>query len=221
MEASRGEFQHLETRELFNLKKLSLQEHLQEQQELPSHSTYKPLGGETFPDTPKTKATRASCTSSAPHLHYMEWLEVERTPEGRLFALPAAYRDTHGSSSAHSPRSPTPAAGREMPHRPTCDAVPQDAELGHVPFPPHSDSRQTDAEPLSAAVPQPQEGAQTQRHGQGRLRERRGRQRGRSAPRSAGTAGPLPCRAPRRARRAGSPSPGRTPAGRAPASPPR
>jgi len=33
----------------------------------------------------------------------VEWFELEETPKGRLFALPAVHRDTHSSSSAHSP----------------------------------------------------------------------------------------------------------------------
>jgi len=37
------------------------------------------------------------------HLYIIEWLELEGTPKGCLFALPAEHRDTHSSSSAHSP----------------------------------------------------------------------------------------------------------------------
>jgi len=36
-------------------------------------------------------------------IRIIELFELEGVPNGRLFALPAEHRDTHSSSSAHSP----------------------------------------------------------------------------------------------------------------------
>ena len=48
----------------------------------------------------------AQCWKGAEQLNshrIIQLFELEETPKGRLFALPAVHRDTHSSSSAHSP----------------------------------------------------------------------------------------------------------------------
>lgn len=60
-----------------------------------------------------------------------------------------------------------------------CNPPPQGLEAGGVPAPHDADAGQADAHLALSAGPQPEEGPQVQRHGQGNLRARRCGVRGR------------------------------------------